>query len=54
MHGGTTENPVVAGHYFTCHMTMDFTPKGGQRTVMEEICLYKVKDGKIVSEQFFY
>lgn len=54
MYGGTTEKPVVAGEYFTCYMTMDFTPKGGQRTNMEEIGLYKVKDGKIVSEQFFY
>ncbi|MCC6288302.1 MAG: nuclear transport factor 2 family protein [Chitinophagaceae bacterium] len=54
MHGGTTGKPVVAGDYFTSFMTMDFTPKGGPRTNMEEIGLYKVKDGKIVSEQFFY
>jgi hypothetical protein len=54
MHGGTTGEPVVAGDYFTSYMTMDFTPKGGPRTNMEEIGLYKVKDGKIVSEQFFY
>lgn len=54
MHGGTTAAPVVAGDYFTCYMTMDFTPKGGPRTNMEEIGLYKVKNGKIVSEQFFY
>jgi hypothetical protein len=54
IHGGTTEKPVVAGNYFTCYMTMDFTPKGGPRTNMEELGLYKVKDGKIVSEQFFY
>jgi len=54
MHGGTTAEPVVAGDYFTCYMTMDFTPKGGERTTMEEIGLYRVKDGKIVSEQFFY
>lgn len=54
MHGGTTATPVVAGDYFSCRMTMDFTPKGGARTNMEEIGLYRVKDGKIVSEQFFY
>ncbi len=54
MHGGTTEKPVIAGNYFTCFMTMDFTPKGGERTKMQEIGLYHVKDGKIVSEQFFY
>ena len=54
MHGGSTGEPVVAGEYFTCFMTMDFTPKGGPRTNMEEIGLYKVQNGKIVSEQFFY
>jgi hypothetical protein len=54
MHGGTTDAPIVAGNYFTCYMTMDYTPKGGERTNMEEIGLYGVKDGKIISEQFFY
>ncbi len=54
MHGATTGEPVVAGNYFISYMTMDFKPKGGERTNMEEIGLYKVKDGKIVSEQFFY
>ena len=54
MHGGTTGEPVGAGDYFFSYMTMDFKPKDGERINMEEIGLYKVKDGKIVSEQFFY
>ena len=54
MHGGTTEQPRVAGNYFTSYMTMDFTPKGGQRMSFGEIGFYEVRDGKIVSEQFFY
>jgi len=54
MHGGIMDKPIVAGDYFTCRMTMDFTPKSGERQNMEELGLYKVKDGKIVSEQFFY
>lgn len=54
MHGGTTGEPIVAGNYFTCYMTMDFTPKGGERMNFEEIGFYTVKDGKIISEQFFY
>jgi len=28
--------------------------KGQPREKSEEICLYEVKDGKIVREQFFY
>ena len=54
MHSSSTGEPVVAGDYFACYMMMDFTPKGGPRTNMTEIGLYRVKDGKIVSEQFFY
>jgi len=53
MHGGTTEKPIVGGNYFSCRMTMDFTPKTGQRIKMDELGLYKVKDGKIIEEQFF-
>jgi hypothetical protein len=54
MYGGTTAAPSVAGNYFTCFMTMDFKPKGGPRTTMEEIGFYEVKDGKIISEKFYY
>jgi|KBSMisStaDraftv2_1062788.scaffolds.fasta_scaffold01691_2 hypothetical protein len=53
MHGGNCEKPVVAGDYFAVRMSMDFTPKGGERKKMNELGVYHVKDGKIVSEQFF-
>ncbi len=46
--------PVVAGNWITMKMTMDTQWKGAPRRKEEEICLYQVKDGKIVSEQFFY
>jgi hypothetical protein len=35
-------------------MVADWKMKGMERTQMEEICLYKVENGKIVSEQFIY
>lgn len=54
MHGGTTDKPIVTGEYFSSRMTMDYTPKNGERVNMEELGVYRVKDGKIVSEQFFY
>lgn len=54
MHGGTIGDPIVAGNHFSCVMTMDWTLKGQFRRQEEEICVYKVEDGKIVSEQFFY
>jgi hypothetical protein len=55
IHGSTVSDPLVAGPYFSVAMTLDATPRaGGPRMQMEEICLYKVQDGKIVSEQLFY
>jgi limonene-1,2-epoxide hydrolase len=32
---------------------MDLTMKGQGRMQMSEVCVYEVKDDKIVSEQFF-
>jgi ketosteroid isomerase-like protein len=54
MHGGWVGEAVVGGNYIAVPMGMDVTMKGAGRMKMEEICLYEVKDGKIVKEQFFY
>lgn len=53
-HGSSFSDPVVGGRHFSVSMTLDATFKGRGRMKMEEICLYEVKDGKIVFEQFFY
>ena len=54
VHGGTVGDPIVTGNWFAITMTMDATMKGRGRINMEEICVYQVRDGKIVREQFFY
>ena len=54
MHGGYTTAPVVGGNFFSVGMGIDCTMKGMGRQKMDEVAVYKVKDGKIVSEQFFY
>jgi hypothetical protein len=54
IHGITVSDPVVAGNYFSCAMTLDMTQKGSARTQFSEICVFKVRNGKIVNEQFFY
>lgn len=54
MHGGWVGEPIVGGNYIAVAMGMDVTMKGAGRMKMEEICLYEVKDGKIVKEEFFY
>lgn len=53
-HGIKVEGPIVAGDHFSCTMKMDVTMKGIPRMLNEEIGIFQVKDGKIVSEQFFY
>ncbi len=54
MHGGYSNPPIVAGNHFALTMGMDVTMKGMGRMQMDEVCVYEVKDGKIVKEQFFY
>ena len=47
-------DPVVAGDYFSLVWQSDLQMKGQPRTTNSELCVYHVKDGKIISEQFFY
>jgi hypothetical protein len=53
-HGASTTEPVVAGNHFAVGREVDITVEGHGRIQMKEIMLYEVKDGQIVSEQFFY
>jgi hypothetical protein len=53
-YGDILTDPYVAGDYFSLGWTSDLQMKGQERQTNHEICLYKVKDGKIISEQFFY
>ena len=51
-HTMEVSDPIVAGNSFACTMHMDVTMKEGGRMDMTELCIYKVKDGKIISEEF--
>lgn len=53
-HGSYVTEPIVAGNHFTVGMGVDYTRQNGERMKMDEVCVYQVKDGKIVKEQFFY
>ena len=53
-HGTTVSDAAVAGEFFSLAMVLDVTMKGVGRMTMEEICVYRVHGGKIVSEEFFY
>lgn len=54
VHGGFTNEPIVAGNHFSVAMGMDVTMKEQGRMKMDEIAVYEVKDGKIIKEQFFF
>lgn len=42
-----------AGNYFSVIISMHFTPNGQESKSIEELGVYKVDKGKIVSQQFF-
>lgn len=52
-HGCNASDPLVAGNAIAISLHMDVTMKGRERSTMSELCVYEVKDGKIISEQFF-
>jgi len=54
IHSQHCSEPIVAGNFFSVVLKRDLTFKGKPRMQSEEICVIQVKEGKIVSEQFFY
>lgn len=52
-HSMEISEPTIAGNTFSLSMRMDLTTKERGRMDMTELCVYQVKDGKIISEQFF-
>lgn len=52
-HSIDVSEPLVADNSFAVTMRMDVTMKGHGRMNMTELGVYKVKDGKIISEEFF-
>ena len=49
-----TTEPVVAGNHFAVGREVDITVQGHGRIQINEIMVYEVKDGEIISEQFIY
>lgn len=54
VHSCSTSAPMITDNAFAFTLHMDITMKGRGRTQMDEICVYEVKDGKVISEHFFY
>ena len=58
IHGAAAKGPYLLGDKFAVMFNFDITPKtgpgAGKRTMMEEVAVYTVKNGKIVREEFMY
>ncbi|WP_031528156.1 SnoaL-like domain-containing protein [Dyadobacter crusticola] len=53
-HRAYTSAPIVTGNHFAVARETDITLQDFGRIQMNQIMLYEVQDGKIISEQFFY
>lgn len=53
VHNMEASEPLIAANSFACILRMHVTMKGGHEVDMTELCVYQVKEGKIISEEFF-
>lgn len=52
---GRVSDPLVAWNFITLTMGFKCIYKGQtEESISNEVCVYQVKDGKIISEEFFY
>ena len=53
-HREVSPDIVIGENHFAINIAMDAVLKNGQNFKVDEICLYTVEEGKIISEKFFY
>jgi hypothetical protein len=53
IHESSVSEPLITGNTIAFTLFIDCTSKKEGRMKMSELCVYHVKDGKIVAEQFF-
>jgi hypothetical protein len=55
VHACEISEPLVSGDFFAITMTVDVTMRQtGARFPLNELCVYTVRDDRIVREEFFY
>ena len=54
LHRAYTSEPFVTGNHFAVVREIDITVQKHGRIQINQIMLYEVKNGRIISEQFFY
>ena len=53
IHSIAVSEPLLSLSFFAVRLNMDFTHEQRGRVSMSELCVYRMKDGRIVSQQFF-
>lgn len=53
-HSSEVGDPICGADHFACTMDFEATYKDRGRQKSSEVCVYKVVDGKITEERFFY
>ncbi|WP_431213053.1 SnoaL-like domain-containing protein [Puia sp. P3] len=53
-HGASTGDPIISGNHFAVARSVDITVRPHGRIQINQIMLYEVRNGEIISEQFFY
>jgi len=54
-HSSEISDPIVAENFFSITMKTNVTLKGMNKPIdMDEVCVYRVENGKVITEQFFY
>lgn len=53
IHGLEVSEPIIAENSFAFVLAMDVTMKGQNRMKMPELCVYTLRDGKVITEQFY-
>lgn len=48
------EEVIVQGNIIVLGMSFDYTNINDERIQQDELVIYKVEDGKVVSEEFYY
>jgi hypothetical protein len=53
VHSVLVSDPLIAGPFFAIALGIDATDTNGDRRALKEVCVYEVRNDKIVREQFF-
>ena len=53
-HGAKVGRVIVEGNNAAVEWTFDFTFKGGNRVVMQQVAVQTWKDGKVIREDFYH